>query len=225
MPDSPALVDAPAVLWRVERTEPALRFSRINAVDVRSPSGNRFDVVGAGVLYAASRPEGGIAETVARFRAPASLVAKLAQPEYEGLLDGDPPGTILAEWRQKQVLRSFELNGALPFVDIESPLTHTYLTRSAPSVLLEHGVETLDVATVRGPDRFLTRDLGSWIYARTDEHGRPLYSGVRYMSKLGDWECWAIFDGTAARVLNERALDANDSALVTVAELFGLTVK
>ncbi|WP_426624493.1 hypothetical protein ACPPVW_18380 [Leifsonia sp. McL0607] len=52
MPASAALVDLPAQLFRVERPEPPLRFSRITAeTAARENAGNRFDVVGGGVHY------------------------------------------------------------------------------------------------------------------------------------------------------------------------------
>src|SRR3990170_1821236 len=95
MPASPrlALVDVPKRIWRVERVDRPLRFSKINAVDAaRLRSGNRFDVPGAGVLYAATRPEGAFAETLAPFRPAASLLAKLAAADVDPLLLA--PGTV-----------------------------------------------------------------------------------------------------------------------------------
>ena len=57
MPAEPRLVDAPEILWRLERaTTPLLRFSRICPADAERPCGNRFDVPGGGVLYAATEP-------------------------------------------------------------------------------------------------------------------------------------------------------------------------
>ena len=79
MPAEPALVTLPSLVYRVERTAPALAFSRINAVDAAlDRAGNRFDVAGAGVLYTASEPRGAFAETLAAFRPSAGLRARLA---------------------------------------------------------------------------------------------------------------------------------------------------
>lgn len=45
----PRLVEAPEVLWRVERATTTLRFSRISPVDAENDrAGNRFDVPGGG---------------------------------------------------------------------------------------------------------------------------------------------------------------------------------
>ena len=88
-----ALVGPSQRLWRVESEDPPLRFSRINAVDaVLNRSGNRFDVAGAGVLYAATEQEGAYAETLAAFRPSASLIARL---EAAGMDPGLPgPGEV-----------------------------------------------------------------------------------------------------------------------------------
>ena len=117
------------------------------------------------------------------------------------------------------------MSNPLPFVDIDSPATHTYLTRHAARLLSEIGVSSLDIATVRGPNRLLTRSLAAWLYAQTDEHARPLYSGIRYGSRLGPHECWAIFDGTAAGLIKEVIVEADSPALRTVAAAFGLAVR
>lgn len=84
------------------------------------------------------------------------------------------------------------------------------------------GVGTLDVATMRGPDRRVTRAVASWLYARTNDDGTPQFSGLRYGSRLGAYECWAIFDGTEVEpVAEERIADQSD--LRQVMDVFGLS--
>lgn len=224
MPTEPAVVKPSDILWRVERSEPPLRFSRINAVDAAlDRAGNRFDVPGGGVLYGATDPSGAFAETLAGFRPSAKVIAALAAaPAEPGMR---PPGTVPAEWRTARRLRAFETIDPLPFVDIEDPATHTYLTEAAARVLLELGVEQLDVATVRGPSRLLTRELAAWVYSRTDEQGLPLYGGIRYVSRLGDFECWAIFDGTLTMLREELEILPTHPALQAIAGPFGLDVE
>jgi hypothetical protein len=224
MPAELVLVDPPAELWRVERAEPALRFSQLSLVDATNDrAGNRFDVPGAGVLYGATHPEGGYAETLAGFRPRAALVRALST------MESDPgrvrPGEIDQEWLISRRLRSFATVSALPFVDVESPLTHTHLTRAAGDVLMQAGIENLDVAHIRGPSRRLTRSLAAWLYSRTDAQGNPLYAGIRYMSRLGEFECWAIFDGTTVELRTSSSLDPLDDRLSSVLELFGMSIR
>ncbi len=119
-------------------------------------------------------------------------------------------------------LRTLETVDALPFVDIEDPITHTYLTEHARAVLIAHSVPNLDVPTVRGPSRLLTRSLATWIYQARDVDGAPLYGGIRYMSKLGDYENWAIFDGTEVRSLGQQRITRDNTDLLAVTHRHGI---
>ncbi len=110
-----ALAAPPELLWRIGRREDPARFARISQTDAALPrAGNRFDVPGGGVLYAASTAQGCFAETLARFRpSPGVAAAVRGDPGY---LD---PGGIPAAWRQDRRLVSFSLAAPLPFVDID----------------------------------------------------------------------------------------------------------
>jgi hypothetical protein len=50
--------------------------------------------------------------------------------------------------------------------------------------------------------------------SQTDEHGHPLFSGIRYESRLGPHECWAIFDGTAVGLVEEVTVEVDSPALL-----------
>jgi len=199
----------------VERPEPPLRFSWISAESAAVDDvGNRFDIAGAGVLYAATTAQGALAETSAHFRPKASLIEKMAQAGASAEELGLP--VLGPDWRSARVLRTLETVDALPFVDIEDPVTHTYLTNHARAVLIALDVPHLDVPTVRGPSRLLTRGLATWIYQARDADGAPLYGGIRYVSKLGDYENWAIFDGTEVRTLSQQRITRDNPDLIAV---------
>lgn len=160
MPAELALVAVPSPIWRVERVNPTLSFSRVNAlVALSDRAGNRFDVAGAGVLYGASLAEGAYAETLAGFRPQASMVGQFSMVEADPGRVG--PGQVPAGWLSTRRLRALTATGSLPFVDVEDPASHTYLTRNATSVLIRQGLENLDVATIRGPNRLVTRAIAS----------------------------------------------------------------
>lgn len=223
MPAELALVTAPPVLWRVERAEPALRFSQLNLVDAANDrAGNRFDIPGASVLYGATDATGGFAETLAGYRPRASMMRAFS--EIESMPGRALPGDVSMKWLHSRRLRSFTTVSALPFVDVESPATHTHLTAAAADVLVQQGIENLDVAHIRGPSRRLTRAIASWLYSRTDDHGDPLYGGIRYMSRLGEFECWAIFDGTAVELLSSSAISPTDEPFQATLEQFGMAI-
>jgi RES domain. len=126
-------------------------------------------------------------------------------------------------WRAQRVLRTLRLQDALPFVDIESPESHTYLTANARSVLLGLGVPALDVPMVRGPSRKLTRGLATWIHQAKDSTGSPLYGGIRYLSRLStNYECWAIFEGSLVEVVAELRITIDNPDLLAVTARHGI---
>lgn len=98
------------------------------------------------------------------------------------------------------------------------------MTARLQPLLQELGYDEIDVPAVRGRDRFLTRSIASWAFTQTDEDGSPSYSGLRYGSRLGDYECWAIFSGTALGARREFAIHKDDDALLEIARVFDLTV-
>jgi len=217
----PVLVNGPDSLWRVGRSPVPLNFSVISAEDAsQARGGNRFDVPGGGVLYAATDPEGAFAETLARFRPTASMRALQFEVD-EHLMAA---GAIPAEWRTRRQLVEFGLEDPLPFLDVDQPASHTYLTMEMADQLAALQVDNLDVAAIRGADRFLTRAIAEWAYVAADAEGRFLYSGIRYASRLGPWECWAIFRG--AQIVDSRAtaIQKSNPAILSVARAFDLTI-
>lgn len=135
-------------------------------------------------------------------------------------------GGVPRDWRLQRSRVTLAAPNALPFVDVEAPETHDYLTRAMAAELIALGYERpLDVATVRGRDRLLTRAIALHAYTSADDDGMPSYSGIRYLSRISSaWECWAIFEGTAVTQVGEQPIELNDPDLKTVEQLFGLRV-
>lgn len=193
-------------------------FKIIDPIDASLPStGNRFDVPGGGVLYCCSQLGGCYRETLARFR---------PDPTLAHLDEGTPnhfmaAGMVPASWRDARRTYTLSLEDAAPFVDVEHEETRALLDQ----VLDGRIADSLDVSDVRGRDRLLTRAIAEWVYTQVDEDDDGAYSGVRYMSRHGDFECWAVFDGTPIDdVRPPQAIEANDPVLQEVARLFGLTI-
>ena len=224
MPDpilEPALATCSSELWRVGRTANPLRFSSIQAEDAASPTGgNRFDVPGGEVLYAATTAEGAFAETISRFRPTAASLLMRAEPG-EHLMD---VGAIPAEWRDCRRLVRFSLSEPLPFLDVDQPATHTFLTAQMAPTLDALGIANLDIATLRGPNRLLTRAISEWAYTVQDEDGEFLFGGLRYESRLGPHECWAVFSGALIVPTVDMPIGTANDALQTTAREYGLTV-
>lgn len=214
----PHLVAAPDTVWRVARLGTGTQFSEIDPVDAMSlNAGNRFDVVGGGVLYASTSLEGCYREVLARLR-PAPGMADLDEDDNRHMRAGN----VAASWRENRRRFALGLPDALPFVDVEHQDTWNTLEAVMATSL---GADHLDVGHVRGPDRLLTRAIAAWVYAQTDEEGAPLYSGLRYLSRTGDFECWAIYGGTTVlEVAPAGELSLRDEALQSVARVYGLNL-
>lgn len=217
----PKTVEIPDRVWRVALIPCGQRFSRISPDDALLPdAGNRFDVPGGGVLYCATTIRGSYLET---------LAGKRVSPKIAALVRSDPSGFmaanhIPASWRDER--RKFEIGTTNPasFIDLEDLETRQYILEQIGELLEPLGVETLDVPDVRGMNRLLTREIARWAYSSLDEEGQYQYSGIRYVSKLDNEECWAIFDETETFIDQQSAIEKSDPALIDVARLFGLTI-
>ena len=206
-------------LYRVARADRPLAESRISVEDAAQPrAGNRFDVLGGGVLYLGSTLRGCYAETLARMRPTAVMRALLADEDPEFMVCGAVP----RDWRARRLQLTVTVADSLPFLDLEHADTHEYLTAAMAPLLAGLGVPQLDVADVRGRDRLLTRAIASWAYAARDSNGEPAYSGIRYLSRLGDHECWAAFDGTPVTELARTTIELANPDFVATIDDFGL---
>jgi hypothetical protein len=167
-----------------------------------------------------------------RFRADRKL-AKVIGEEWHDL-GFMAVGDIPADWRQRRtaVHVRFPTEGAnskfpfgMQFLDIESAQTREELREDFEPLLSYLGYPDLDVPVVRGHDRRVTRYIGRWAFEQRDDDERPLYAGIRYLSRLNsEWECWAVFDNVEIEVLNRRPILREDAALQRVAKLYKLTI-
>ena len=131
-------------------------------------------------------------------------------------------GNVAASWRENRRRFALSLPDALPFVDVEHQDTWNTLEAD---IAMPASVHHLDVSHVRGADRLLTRAIAAWVYSQTDAEGAPLILRRALLSRTGDFECWAIFDGTTVlEVAPAGELSLHDEALQRVAGAYGLTL-
>lgn len=198
-----------------------MHFSKIDALDAElAEVGNRFDVVGGGVLYCATTRLGAFKEVLADFR-PAASSANYQALATEHLMS---VGSVPASWREKRSVVEFSLENPLPFLDVERDETLTHLTAELAVELQRLGIERLDSSNVRGPNRLLTRGIASWAYTRVDENDEALYSGIRYSSRFQSHECWAVFEGVQLGSVATAPISRHDRDVEAVARAFGLVV-
>jgi len=193
---------------------------------ITTAGANRFDPLMAdvGVLYFGTDLETCFGETLARLR-PSLKVLSVVEDEWRelGFMGA---GTVAADWRQRRSAVHVRLPSHTRFVDVESAVTHQFLRKELALGLSALGLDDLDVATVRGPDRRVTRLIADWAYL-ADDDGKPLYAGIRYESRIrSGWECWAVFDDEdlELEVLEILPLTPDMPSLQEVARLFRLRV-
>jgi hypothetical protein len=218
----PATATPPDEIYRVARNSGLLTFSTISPLDASLPTaGNRFDVPGGGVLYAASSPEACYVETLARFR-PTPRIRELVRDEPGFMVTGGVP----QDWRLQRALARIRVEEPLPFLDVEDPATHEFLNQQLASELVALGYNSpLDLATICNQDRRLSRAIADYAYTAVEANGLPTYSGIRYMSRIGSgWECWAIFEGTDVALVDQRPIELHDPDLQRVAKMWELTI-
>lgn len=225
---TPALVELPAEgIWRIGRAPDPFAWRHPDPVHTgEAGSGNRFDSFHGnfGVVYFATNPEACYAETLARFR-PLTRLGDLVRTEWRnaGWME---PGSVAADWRDSRILIRARIVDALPFVDITHSDTLLAVREDirVASWLESFGVGDVDLATVIGHDRRVTRLIAQWAAEHLDDD-RPSYSGIRYMSRLGaQYECWAVFEGSSIEELERRPVLKSDADLTCVAERYRLTV-
>lgn len=153
-------------LYRVARADNPFHWSEISAEDSpRKHAGNHFDVPGHGVLYFASDLEGAYAETLARFRPAPAIRKHVAEQGPHFLMVGGVP----RDWRDKRTVAEAVFNDPLPFLDVESAHTHEVLSSAMAAELVDLGEGIIDVASVQGRNRLLTRAIAGAHYSRVIE--------------------------------------------------------
>lgn len=215
-------------MWRVGRSPDPVHFGEpLPADQLDNPhTGNRFDSPTADyrVCYFATTLDGCFGETLARFRPDPELVEAATEEGFMAV------GEVPAAWRQRRlaVRVRAEPSPRLPsvrFLDVEGLSTRQVLRGELAPLLAYYGYRDLDVPTVRGADRRITRWIGKWAHDQRDDTGLPVFAGVRYLSRLSsDWECWAVFDDVPLRELARQPILQDERTLRRVARAYELRV-
>ena len=215
-------------MWRVGRAPEPIGFPEPPKADELDypHTGNRFDspTENFAVCYFASQIEACFGETLSRFRPDPALAAAADEEGFMGI------GEVPADWRQQRVAVQvdFAPSAALQqirFLDVEALKTRRVLRDELANLLAFYGYSDLDVPTVRGSDRRITRWIGKWAFELRDESGSPVFAGIRYLSRLNtEWECWAVFHDVTIEERSRQPIERDNPALRSVASDFGLTV-
>jgi hypothetical protein len=216
-------------LWHVGRdTSEDLTYRTVPRADDTNPrGGNRYDSYSGtyGTLYFATDLEVCYCETLARFR-PNVVLAALVKNEWEASHKMGP-GSLPADWRHTRVASRVLPVLPLPFVDVTHAETIAALNLHADLMagLARFGVSEIDLGQLAGKDRRVTRYIAEFLAAARDDENLPKFSGIRYMSRLGEgYECWGLFEGTEFEVVERRSIERNSTELVRVARIYEITI-
>ncbi|MEV1084993.1 RES domain-containing protein [Streptomyces sp. NPDC050211] len=182
-------------LWRVARQADPFRPRVGDPNELQRPrAGFRFDSQRGdyGVLYFGASLTCCFAEVLQDFSPSAKVRAAVdADAHAQGLRLA---GVVGADWRHARVAALATVTDGRPFIDVEHPETHAVLTEELAVALATLNVERLNVSSVRGDDRRVTRTISQWIHDQVDPRETRRYAGMRYLSKINtEWECWCLF--------------------------------
>jgi RES domain len=187
----------PDGIWRVGRgPDPLAVRPPLGPDELDQPkTGNRFDSpMGTyTVRYFSTTLAGCFGETLARFRPELDRLAEVAEEWRE--LGFMPLGELPADWRNRRLAVRVQVEhrrspNPTRFLDVEHIDTRERLRVELAQTLSLLGVGDLDVATVRGGDRRITRAISWWAHQHRDKEGHSVFAGVRYLSRLNnEWEC------------------------------------
>jgi hypothetical protein len=216
-------------MWRIGRSNEPLKPSVSDGVGkMTSTTGNRFDSATGrfGVVYFGSDLQTCFAETIARFR-PSEVAAQVVREEWLA----DPAkymaiGAVPADWRMTRMAIRIRTEKSFLFLDLEDLATRNFLEVELGAQLMILNEPRLDVATIRGHNRDVTRVISEWAFGLDEIDGQPV-AGIRYISRMGnEWECWAVFDKAISDIelVESHPILSNDKALLEVAHAYDMTV-
>ncbi len=212
-------------VWRVGRGDDPLRPPPRGGADLGDTrAGNRFDsLTGSyGVLYFGSTLQACLGETLGRYRSDPKLTFIEDEWARRNFM---ARGSVPQDWRIRRTAVRVTVQTARAFLDVEGLRTRRALQAVLGPVLKMFDVDDLDVGAIRGRDRRVTRLVSEWAWRESDADGRPLFAGIRYLSRIETaWECWAVFDDEEIVELERHPILRTTPELVEVAECYGLTV-
>jgi hypothetical protein len=176
-------------LWRVGYHRAPVDFTPLDLYGFS----HRFDDVNHRfrTLYVAELEVTILREVLADFRP--NLAARQRHIERYGpqAADDFPVAPVTAKWRRENVLvrARLELDG--PVVDLFDPDTRQDLEDRHSALLVEHGLEHLDLSEITTKRRKVTQTIAGDLFDRGA-------SAVRFPSRLDGGVCVALFEGRGA---------------------------
>lgn len=173
-------------LWRVGHRSDPLAYTPYELCSWN----HRFDDRGRRfrTVYCAEHPETSLREVLADLRP--NLAARQAFADVFGAdaLEDLPAAPVTARWREEHLLvpARMELDGEL--ADLTKPEVRAELEDRHAALLLDHGLEHLDLHEITARRRVVTQSIAADLFARGA-------AAVRFPSRLDGLPALALFEG------------------------------
>jgi RES domain len=174
-------------LWRVGHRSDPLAFTPRQLCSWN----HRFDDVARRfrTIYCAEHPETSLREVLADFRPNLAALQALADAMGADALE-DLSEPVTAKWREEHLLAPAQmvLDGEL--VDLTEPEVRADLEGRHQGLLIEHGLEHLDLHEITSRRRIVTQTIAGDLFDRGA-------AAVRFPSRLDGLPALALFEGRA----------------------------
>lgn len=174
-------------LWRVGHRSDPLAFTPRQLCSWN----HRFDDVEQRfrTIYCAEHPETSLREVLADFRPNLAALQALADAMGADALE-DLSEPVTAKWREEHLLAPAQmvLDGEL--VDLTGPEVRADLEARHQGLLVEHGLEHLDLHEITSRRRIVTQTIAGDLFDRGA-------AAVRFPSRLDGLAALALFEGRA----------------------------
>lgn len=206
-------------LWRVGHRGDPLAFTPLELCGWN----HRFDDAQRRfrTIYCAEHPETSLREALADFRP--NLAARRAFAEAFGAeaLEDLPAAAVTARWREEHLLAPARMMLEGQLIDLTDPAVRADLEHRHAELLLEHGLEHLDLHEITGRRRAVTQAIAADLFDRNA-------GALRFSSRLDGQPALAVFEGRGELVEAGGPIALTDpapEALLAVCLAWGLKLE
>jgi hypothetical protein len=128
---------------------------------------------------------------------------------------------VTAKWREEHLLASAQMSLDGEIVDLNEPEVRADLERRHAALLVEHGLEHLDLPEITARRRTVTQTIAAGLFDRGA-------AALRFPSRLDGQPAFALFEGRGELVEVGEPIALTcpvPAALLIVCEEWGLTVE
>jgi hypothetical protein len=172
-------------------------------------------------IYCSESPETSLREVLADLRPNLAAQQRFAEAMGPGALEDLLGAPVTARWRQEHLLASARMTLEGELIDLTEPEDRADLEKRHAALLLEHGLEHLDLHEITARRRVVTQTIAADLFDRGA-------GALRFPSRLDGQPALALFEGRAELVETGEPIALVDPApapLLTVCAEWGLALE